>query len=196
MNARWWAGPVAALLLAAAARAPLAQVPYRGGLWGDLGIGPGRLRLSCTTCAAMAIANGVAITASVGGAPSRNVLLGVQAQSWIGTTGSRTQELRSLLAIVQWYPWETAGFFVRAGTGVVQGPVTPEQTGAQSATVQNTGIGLEMGAGWDFPVSRHLGLTVQGAWHIAALGDLVVNGLTANDVIANVYRFGAAVVLR
>lgn len=196
MKARWRVGPAAVVLLAVAARAPLAQVPYRGGLWADLGIGPGRMRLSCTTCATMAIANGVAITASLGGAPSRNVLLGVQAQSWIGTTGSREQQVRSLLAIVQWYPWETAGFFVRAGTGVVEGPVTPAQTGVQPATVQNTGIGLEMGAGWDFPVTRHLGLTLQAGWHVAALGDLVVNGVAANDVIANVYRVGAAVVLR
>jgi hypothetical protein len=190
------AAALGALLVPLAAAAALAQTPYRGGLWADVGIGPGRLSLTCTTCSAIAAANGFEVTASVGGAPTRNVLLGVQGQVWTGTTGSLTQRVRSLLAIVQWYPWPTAGLFVRAGTGVVQGPVSPEATGAQPATVQNTGVGLDIGLGYDFPLSRHLGLTIQAASHVAALGDLVVNGQPANDVIAYVTRIGIAVVLR
>ena len=185
-----------ALLLALAARAAAAQVPYRGGLWADVGIGPGRLRLTCTTCSAIAAAGGIELTVSVGGAPTHNVLLGVEGQLWTRTTGSLDQRVRSLLAIVQWYPWAEAGLFVRAGTGVVQGPVTPVASGAEPATVQNTGIGLDLGAGWDFPVSRHFGVTIQAATHIAALGDLTVNGQPANDVIAYVTRIGMAVVLR
>jgi hypothetical protein len=188
--------PLAALLLALAARAAPAQVPYRGGLWADIGVGPGRLHLTCTTCSAIAAAGGIEVTVSVGGAPTRNVLLGVEGQVWTRTTGTLDQRVRSLIAIVQWYPWEDAGFFVRAGTGLVQGPVTPVASGAQPATVQNTGIGLDLGAGWDFPVSRHFGLTVQAATHIAALGDLTVNGQPANDVIAYVSRIGVALVLR
>jgi hypothetical protein len=190
------AAPLAALLLVLAAGAAPAQVPYRGGLWADVGIGPGRLRLTCTTCSAIAVANGVELTVSVGGAPTHNVLLGVEGQLWTRTTGSLDQRVRSLLAIVQWYPWADAGFFVRAGTGVVQGPVTPVASGAQPATVQNTGIGLDLGAGWDFPVSRHFGFTVQVATHIAALGDLTVNGQPADDVIGYVSRIGVALVLR
>lgn len=187
---------LAMLALALAAGAATAQVPYRGGLWADVGVGPGRLRLTCTTCSGIADANGVEVTVSLGGAPARNVLLGVQGQIWTGTTGSTTQRVRSLLAIVQWYPWEAAGLFVRVGSGVVQGPVTPEASGAQPATVQNTGVGLDLGVGWDFPVSRHFGITIQAASHVAALGDLVVNGQPADDVIAYVSRIGLAVVVR
>jgi len=190
------AAPLAALLLALAAPAARAQIPYRGGLWADIGFGPGRLSLTCTTCSSIAVANGVEITVSIGGAPTHNVLLGVQGQAWTGTTGSRTQRVRSLLAIVQWYPWTAAGLFVRAGTGVVQGPVTPAASGAQPQTVQNTGVGLDLGVGYDLPVSRHFGVTVQLASHLAALGDLTVNGQPANDVIAYVTRIGLAVVLR
>jgi hypothetical protein len=185
----------AALLGLGAARLP-AQAPFRGGLWADVGIGAGSLRLSCTTCSHIAAASGYELTVSVGGAPTRNVLLGVQAQSWTGTTGSRTQRVRSLLAILQWYPWASAGLFVRAGTGVVQGPVTPDAAGAQPATVQNTGVGMDLGVGYDLPLSRHVGVTIQVASHIAALGDLTVAGQPANDVIASVRRVGIAVVLR
>jgi len=185
-----------AALLALVAASARAQAPYRGGLWADAGAGPGRLRLTCTTCASIADANGVEVTVTVGGAPTRNVLLGLQAQTWTRTTGRSEQKVRSLLAIVQWYPWEEEGLFVRAGTGIVQGPVTPEPAGAQPATVQNTGVGLDLGVGWDFPVSRHFGFTIQAASHIAALGDLVVNGQPADDVIAYVSRIGLAVVFR
>lgn len=176
------------------ARPAAAQVPWRGGLWADAGMGYGRLRLTCTTCAGIAAAGGVEYTVSVGGAPSHNVLLGVQGQVWSRSGGSPRQTVRSLTAIVQWYPWTTAGFFVRAGTGLVRGPVTPADT--TPASVQGTGITLDMGAGYDFVVTRHLGLAVQAAWHIAALGDLTVNGQTADDVIAYVGRIGVAVVLR
>ena len=145
---------VAALLGTLLARPAAGQVPWRGGLWMDAGVGYGRLRLTCGTCTGIAAADGTEYTISVGGAPSRNVLLGVQ------------------------------------------GPVSPQVSDTTPATVQGTGITLDLGAGYDLPVSRHLGVAVQAAWHIAALGDLTVNGQNANDVIANVYRIGLAVVLR
>ncbi len=187
---------LATLVVATSAGAASAQIPWRGGLWMDAGFGYGRLRLTCTTCSNIASAGGTEITVSLGGAPTRNVLLGVQGQVWNSTTGSFKQHVRSLTAIVQWYPWPEAGFFTRVGTGLVQGPVAPEASSATPTTVQGTGITLDLGAGYDLAVSRHVGIAVQGAWHIAALGDLIVNGQPANDVIAYVGRIGIALVLR
>ena len=45
-------------------------------------------------------------------------------------------------------------------------------------------------------MSRHFGITIQAASHVAALGDPVVNGQPADDVIAYVSRIGLAVVVR
>ncbi len=184
------------LFLAVAVRAGSAQTPWRGGLWMDAGFGYGRLRLTCTTCENIATAGGTEITVSLGGAPTRNVLLGVQGQVWNSTTGAIKQHVRSLTAIVQWYPWAAAGFFTRVGTGLVQGPVAPEASSAAPASVQGTGITLDLGAGYDLVVTRNLGIAVQAAWHIAALGDLLVGGQPADDVIAYVGRIGVALVLR
>ena len=186
---------LAALLAGLAPSPAAAQIPRRGGLWADAGAGYARLRLTCVTCANTAGGDGTEVTFSIGGAPTRNVLLGVQAQTF-SSSGRVEQRVRSLTAIVQWYPWPAAGWFVRAGTGIVQGPVTPRADSSQPATVQGTGVGLDFGVGYDFPVSEHFGLTVQAATHIAALGDLEVNGQRANDVIAYVARLGVAVVLR
>ena len=144
----------------------------------------------------MAAAGGTEVTFTLGGAPTANVLLGLQAQTWSSAGAGPTQRVRSLTAIVQWYPWPAAGWFVRAGTGVVQGPVTPRADSAAPATVEGIGVGLDFGLGYDFPVSEHFGLTVQAATHIAALGDLKVGGLPADDVIAYIGRLGVAVVFR
>ena len=184
------------LLLALAAAPSAAQIPRRGGLWADAGAGYGRLRLTCATCSNTAGAEGTEVTVTLGGAPTANVLLGLQAQTWASAGAGASQQVRSLTAIVQWYPWPAAGWFVRAGTGIVQGPVTPRTDSAAPATVQGTGVGLDFGFGYDFPVSEHFGITVQAATHIAALGDLEVGGQPANDVIAYVARLGFAVVFR
>ena len=184
-----WLGAVA---LAVAPAAPAAaQAPFRGGPWMDAGIGYGRLRLTCDSCNITA-AGGTEITVTVGGAPTRNVLLCVQGQIWFQ---SRGQRVHSVMAIVQWYPWVNAGFFARAGSGIVWGPVTPA-TSAQPAPARSTGIGMDFGVGYDLPVSRHYGFTVQAAWHVAALGDLTAGGQRANDVIAYVTRVGVALVFR
>ena len=124
------------------------------------------------------------------------MLLGLQAQTWSSGGRGATQRVRSLTAVVQWYPWAARGWFVRAGTGIVQGPVTPGSDSTPPATVQGTGVGLDFGLGYDLPVSEHFGLTLQAATHIAALGDREGAGQPANDVIAYIGRVGVAVVIR
>lgn len=194
MTARRGAATLAAVLLALHAAPSDAQVPRRGGLWVDAGAGYGRLRLTCATCSQVAAASGTEVTVTVGGAPSSNVLLGLQAQTW--SNSRARQKVRSLVAVVQWYPWPARGWFVRAGTGIVQGPVTPRTDSTSSTTAQGTGVGLDFGMGYDLPVSEHFGLTLQASSHIAALGDLEVAGQPANDVIAYIGRLGIAVVVR
>lgn len=192
---------LATLLLAAApVRAQLhapspARTPKRGGgFWLDAGVGYGRLRFTCTTCPMVVAAGGTAVTLSAGFTPARNALLGLQAQQWWSSGSELGRRVSSLLAVVQWYPWPATGFFMRAGTGIVRGPGTPQAGGA--ATSQGTGVGFALGVGYDVKVNRRFGLTVQAATHIAALGDLTVGGQPADDVIAYVTRLGVAVVLR
>jgi hypothetical protein len=186
---------VTALLGALAAGPAAAQTPSRPGLWLDAGVGYGRLRLTCATCSSIVALNGPAYTVTVGAALSQNVLLGVQGQSWSGSGGA-LQQVRSAVAIVQWYPWSAARFFVRTGVGIVQGTVslTADTTGAHTA--KGTGANITLAVGYDFALTRHVGVAVQAATHVAALGDLAVGGTIANDVIAYVSRIGVAVIWR
>ena len=196
---------LAALLLAALSVVPLSgQVPAPslagtptpkrgGGLWGDFGVGYGRLRVTCATCPKVVVPNGTAVTVSAGFTPAHNVLLGLQAQQWSSTGGPKVS---SLLAVVQWYPWPAIGLFMRAGNGIVRGHVTSEVGDAQTASTERTGVGFAFGLGYDVKLSRRLGLTVQAATHISALGNLTVDGQPPADVIAYVSRLGVAVVVR
>lgn len=184
-----------ALLVVLATGPAAAQTLSRPGFWMDAGVSYGRLRLTCTTCSTIVAVNGPAYTVTVGGAVSQNVLLGVEGQSWVNTGGA-TQQVRSVTAVVQWYPWPAAKFFVRGGVGIVQGTVslTTDTTGAHTA--KGSGVDLTISAGYDFRVTRHFAVAVQAATHVAALGDLAVGGAIANDVIAYVSRIGVALVWR
>jgi hypothetical protein len=104
--------------------------------------------------------------------------------------------VRSILAVVQWYPWRAMRFFIRGGTGIVRGTVAPVAAGAQPGIVRGTGLAIAFGVGYDILLSKHVGVAVQAAEQIAGLGDLTVGGVLANDVIAYVTRIGVALVWR
>lgn len=191
---------LATLLLAALPVVPATAqtAPHQkrgGGLWVDAGYGYGYLSLTCTNCSAAVGAHGTAVTVSAGFTPAHNVLLGLQAQQWWSTQADLGQKESSLLIVVQWYPWPATGFFLRAGNGIVRGPGS-QATNAPLASTQGTGIGFALGVGYDVKINRRLGVTVQASTNISALGDLMLGGLAANDVIAYVTRVGVAIVLR
>lgn len=209
---------LAALLLALAAAPAVAQeptpapppdtttppAPKRGGnFWMDAGAGYAWLRLTSgqntlngQRLGGVVAAHGMAVTISAGGSVAPNVLLGLEYQTWSAAgPGPVDQRVRSVLAIVQWYPWAGIGLNVRAGTGIVQGPVEPDTVSAASA--QGSGVGFALGIGYDFPVTRHLGLSLQFGTHIAAFGDVTdTRGKVSHDVIGYVTQIGLAVVFR
>jgi hypothetical protein len=168
----------------------------RPGFWMDAGIGYGRLRLTCASCTSIVAATGPAYTISVGGAVSQNVVLGVQGELWSSGASALRQQVQTVVAMVQWYPWPRAGFFVRGGVGIVRGSValTADTTGAHST--KGTGVALTLNAGYDIVLTRRLAVALQASTNVAALGDLVVGGAIANDVIAYVSRIGLALVWR
>ena len=186
----------AAAALGVLATSPAAaQTLSRPGFWMDGGIGYGRLRLTCTTCSGIVAATGPAYTVSVGGAASQNVLLGAQGELW-QSSGNPRQQVTTVVAMVQWYPWPAAKVFVRGGVGIVKDSValTADATGAHST--RGTGVALTLSAGYDFRLTPHFAVALQAATNVAALGDLTVGGATANDVVAYVSRIGVALVWR
>ena len=184
------------LLAAGLASPAAAQLRRRSGFWMDAGVSIGRLRVTCRTCTPPASASGSAITLSFGGSPSRYVLLGVEAQEWTGDDASIDEKVRSVSVVAQWYPWRHNGFFLRGGTGLVDGTVAPNNVSSPRAPVKGHGIVIGVSIGWDQPLSRHFDLTLQAGDQIAALGDLITANGVADDTIAYVSRLGIALTLR
>jgi hypothetical protein len=184
------------LLGALVAQPATAQRRARSGLWMDAAVGYGRLRVTCLSCTNVGGVGGTTATVSIGGAPSRYVLLGVEGQVWTGRDAGISERVRSVNLVVHWYPWGLSnGLFLRGGTGLVDGIVAPNDTTPRTA-VKGQGVGISISLGYDIPLNRHLALTLQAGDQIAALGDLLVLGSKADDTIAYVSRFSVALTLR
>jgi hypothetical protein len=103
-----------------------------------------------------------------------------------------------LMGVGQYRPLKNHGFFVKGGMGVafvrnwvfdVTNDVTPAFT--------TNAMALTYGAGWEVRSRGRFGLQVFGQHHVVALGDLsVTGGLTAEDVIGNMWTLGASIVIR
>lgn len=187
------------MLLVASATTPAAaqRLPSRSNLWIDAAVGYGRLRVTCLSCSNRSGVGGTTATVSIGGTPSRYVLLGVEGQVWTGTDAGIAERVRSLNLVAHWYPWGLSnGFFLRGGTGLVDGVVALDDTTGQKRAVKGQGLGISISIGYDIPLNRHFALTLQAGDQIAALGDLLVLGSKADDTIAYVSRFSVALTLR
>jgi hypothetical protein len=174
-----------------------AQRRPRSGLWADAALGYGRLRVTCLSCSNNSSVGGTTVTVSIGGSPSRYVLLGVEGQIWTGSEAGISERVRSVNLVVHWYPWGLSnGLFLRGGTGLVDGIVALSDTLGQKTPVKGQGLGISVSLGYDIPLNRHIALTLQAGDQIAALGDLLVFGAKADDTIAYVSRFSVAITLR
>ena len=187
---------LAAGLYALASSAAGAQERMRSGFWLDAGVGYGRMRVTCSNCTEVNTEHGGTVTLTFGRSLSRRAVLGLEGQIWSSWESGPHEQVRSLTVVVQWYPFLREHFFVRGGTGIVQGPVVQSVSGAQPESVKGTGVGLTLGVGYDFPLDKHVAIAVQAASHIAALGDLDLGGVVMNDTIAYVTRFAVALVFR
>ena len=191
------AAVVTGMLSAILAGPAAAQEQARSGFWMEAGGGVGRLRVRCATCTGVGTAHGGAVTVTLGGALSPKVVLGLAAQVFRKWEAGPREEVRSLTVVAQWYPWHEGRLFLRGGTGIVQGPVAPPGARDARVAVRGTGVGLTFGVGYDVPLGSGVGLSVQAASHVAALGDLPLpDGGTLQDTIAYVTRLTVAVFFR
>lgn len=93
----------------------------------------------------------------LGGTPSSTVRLGGELAGWGADEAGVEEFVGSLMGIVQLYPSPGSGFFLKAGAG----PSYFNQKifdGLFYEEVDDNGFGFNIGAGWDFQVSR--GLTI------------------------------------
>src|SRR5437868_15000907 len=98
---------VAVLLagLCAAASAARAQYPQRrDGFWIGFGLGYASSQVTCDTCRRVSRPGGVTGFVKLGGAPSRNLLIGAALNGWAHSHGSAPQTPADVTAPLHLYP--------------------------------------------------------------------------------------------
>jgi len=175
--------------------------PHRSGLWGELGAGPGRVRIACSGCTDVVTAGGVTSYVRIGGTVSDRVVIGFEVFSlldrgfgFLSADSTSTAETATAAVVVLWFP-SRRGFFFKGGAGIAAGQFTiPGTAGAD--TSNNAGIGLTFGVGWDFAISRKFAITTNFAAYVTAVGDVILPGRRVDDVIATMYQAGIGITFR
>jgi hypothetical protein len=112
------------------------------------------------------------------------------------TSGQDRIRVTFLMGSVQFRPWQSKGFFVKAGAGMAFVNNWILTLPDADTGVRSKAFGLGLGAGWEWRLSRHVGAQLLGAQHVAALGDLDIARGTVDNVMGNFWSVGAALVLR
>jgi hypothetical protein len=143
---------VALLALSIATTQATAQTTAdREGFWFNIGIGVGSL--GCNECVDRVTgpSGGIAL----GGAISRQFLLGAFSNGWVKTEDGVTLTAGTLVVGARFYPSESSGFFLLGGVGI--GRIDLAVAGFGSAS--ENGAGALFGLGWDIPLGRSTSLT-------------------------------------
>jgi hypothetical protein len=188
--------------LACAGRAVAAQNPHRNRFWLELGGGPGAIRIGCGGCPGVTTSSGSTGYFRLGGSLSEKVLLGVETFGFTDETFQFTDqdpafvaENETLVAVVLWYPWR-GGVFLKGGVGLAGGRFTVATDSGATAVAQGVGVGLTLGVGFDYPISRRLALTANAATFITGIGDLRIGPALVDDVIPELYQLSIGLALR
>lgn len=118
------------------------------GLWYAVGVAPGWARVSCQICAGSR-RTGMSAFAGLGGSTSRALRIGGELAAWRERDGGVTQTLLSVGSAAYWYPTARRTFYLRGGAALVM-----HRASDGSDVVTSSGIGPQLGLGWEHPVSR------------------------------------------
>jgi len=111
------------------------------------------------------------------------------------TAGGDRARTTFALVTTQFRPWQSQGFFVKAGIGIafIRNNVTIND---QSGEFLTKALSVSIGGGWEWRFSRRFGAEIYAAQYAAAAGDILVSAGTANNVMVNYWSAGGAIVIR
>ena len=190
---------IAILPLTAAAQSSPSPAPAPGRLWLAAGGAATTKRGNCRNCeepgpyihtASVLVDGGVRVNGTMDG--------GVEFM-WVPgeAAGGDQNRVTVILAVAQFRPWSSQGFFIKGGMGMgfVRNWV---YTGGADTKPPYTSKALSVmyGGGWEFLRGRRLGVEVYGVHHAVALGDLQTSTFLAENIMGNLWSAGAAIVIR
>jgi len=169
-----------------------AQRREASGLWYTVGVAPAWARVTCDICAGRR-KTGLSAFLGVGGSTSRAVRVGAELAAWRQRDGGVTQTLMLVGAAAYWYPNAGRQLYLRGGATLVM-----HRASDGTDVVTSSGIGPQLGIGYEYPVSR--------AWRLAPFahysmgvfgGDVKFNGgQAAGSATVSFFQVGAALTRR
>lgn len=178
------------------------QLPRRTGVWAEIGIGYGSLRVSSAGVEEVPSSPGVPSYVRLGGSVSRHVYLGAETAGFFddsfltNDTTTLAAEVEALSFIAVWFPTKL-GLFFKGGLGMAQGRFTVVRD-STTEIVRGTGLNVNWGAGWDFPLGTRLSITANLSSTVVGIGDFLIAGgtQTVEDVIGTFYALTVGVAFR
>jgi hypothetical protein len=182
---------------AAAQDAPAASSNEGRRPWIVIGGGSTTLLGDCTDCAADTYFHSASIIGHAGVSINRRTDFGAEVL-WVPETLSTGDRIRAtfFMASVQFRPWSTRGFFLKAGSGMAFLRNWLDVFEETSPPIRSKAFALGYGAGWEWRTRGRMGVQMFGTQHAAALGDLQTSERTAENVMGNFWSAGAAIVIR
>ncbi|HKC41850.1 MAG TPA: hypothetical protein VKC15_20065 [Gemmatimonadales bacterium] len=181
-------------LLGLAPRVAPAQrgAPRAESFWVSAGIGPTWLRVSCSICRS---SRGTAVSGyvGIGGSGGRGVLVGAEAAGRFRREGNVRETIWSFGAVAHWFPSPRRRIYWKAGAGVQLFRI---EDGTDVITASP--FGVQVGIGWELPLSRRYRWVPSATLHIASIGGgLKLNGASSiNDVSLTMVQVGIGVTRR
>jgi hypothetical protein len=178
---------------AAAAQGP--ALPSR--LWVVVGGGSTSLLGDCSDCAAEDYIHSGSFLVNAGASINRRTDVGGEFL-FVPTTLETGEPISVsfVMASVQFRPWHTRGFFLKAGSGLAYMRNWLGTIDGATKAQRSTAFALGLGTGWEWRMRGRFGAQVFGSQHVVAVGDLETNSGIAENVMGNFWSFGAAIVIR
>jgi len=186
----------------APAPAPKPATVAHSGYWLVGGLGFAASRAGCPDCDRDGVfSNGRSVLVDVGLRMNPRLDFGVEVvwgESKVEDATNDPTRTTFVMGVAQVRPWQTHGFFFKAGMGAgiignLQGPFGGELEGTHST---NT-LGLVYGVGWVFQREKRFAMQVHGSHHVAALGELQIkDGPSKKNVLNNYWTVMVSLVFR
>ena len=172
----------------------VAHGQQRAGFWADVQLGYGRLQLGSDQEPHHGH-DSFALAFDVGGTLNPHVRLGLELGGWLLESFSpddpaRGESVSHLLAIVEVYPWQGRGLFLKLGAGRAM------YTISHPLEFDSSGWGGSIGVGCDVPIARKLCLTPVVNYSRGSLGGVDNQLVTVRNRTYDVLDFGLALAYR
>jgi hypothetical protein len=129
----------------------------RQGFTIGFGLGGGSAAFSCDFCGDDREAGGVGYL-RLGGAVRPNLVVAGEVGGWAKEQDGVTLSATNVTGTLVWYPNVASGFFLKTGLGF--GSIDVEiQTNGGTFTTSRSGLGFQVGAGYDWRVARNFSLS-------------------------------------